>query len=224
MANKILIVGLGNPGSEYEGTPHNAGFAVIDKLIAAISNSPQYRNETRHTAQQFPSLREVSRRDIISKQEKNFADIYETKIKNKKIMLVKPLLFMNNSGAAVKKLFTNYGLRLTSCEFILVHDDIDILLGSVRLSYNAGSAGHRGVEDVMLKLKTKTFWRFRIGTMLTAKRPRKRPKALVNKLVTQKLSGTNKKNLEKSINLTAKLIHDSIIHGKIEAGRKNYTI
>lgn len=202
MANKILIVGLGNPGKEYKGTSHNAGFETIDRLIALITDNKLQ----------------------MTKDEKGFAEIWRTKIGKNEVVLVKPLLFMNKSGSAIKKLVTDYGLRIMNYEIIVVHDDADLPLGSIRLSYNAGSAGHKGVEDVIRAIKTKEFWRFRVGTMPTAKRPQKRPKALMQKFVTQKLSGANKKKLEKSADLAAQLIRDAILGGKIEAERKNYTI
>ena len=97
-------------------------------------------------------------------------------------------------------------------------------MGSIRLSYNSGSAGHKGVEDIIRALKTKKFYRFRIGTMPTIKRPRKRPKTAMNKLVTKKLMGANKQKMEKTVKLCAKLIQDVVIEGAIDTGRRNYKI
>ena len=202
MSNVIIIVGLGNPGEEFEGTPHNAGFETINKLIVGIKNQ-----ELRNT----------------EKSEK-YASVWETKINKNEIIFVKPLLYMNKSGEALQKLITDYGLRITDYGLVVVHDDADLPMGSIRLSYNSGSAGHKGVEDIIRALKTKGFYRFRIGTMPTVKRPRKRPKTTMNKLVTKKLTGINKQKMEKTVNLCAQLIQDAVIEGIIDTGRRNYVI
>ena len=202
MSNVIIIVGLGNPGEEFEGTPHNAGFETINKLIVGIKNQ---------------ELR------ITEKSEK-YASVWETKINKNEIIFVKPLLYMNKSGEALQKLITDYGLRITDYGLVVVHDDADLPMGSIRLSYNSGSAGHKGVEDIIRALKTRGFYRFRIGTMPTVKRPRKRPKTTMNKLVTKKLTGINKQKMEKTVNLCAQLIQDAVIEGIIDTGRRNYVI
>src|SRR3990167_8622401 len=202
MSNVIIIVGLGNPGEEFEGTPHNAGFETINKLIVGIKNQ---------------ELR------ITEKSEK-YASVWETKINKNEIIFVKPLLYMNKSGEALQKLITDYGLRITDYGLVVVHDDADLPMGSIRVSYNSGSAGHKGVEDIIRALKTRGFYRFRIGTMPTVKRPRKRPKTTMNKLVTKKLTGINKQKMEKTVNLCAQLIQDAVIEGIIDTGRRNYVI
>ena len=214
MSNVIIIVGLGNPGEEFEGTPHNAGFETINKLIVGIKNQ-----ELRNT----------------EKSEK-YASVWETKINKNEIIFVKPLLYMNKSGEALRHILKTYNLTTapvagkdagqapTNYSLIVVHDDADLPMGSIRLSYNSGSAGHKGVEDIIRALKTRGFYRFRIGTMPTVKRPRKRPKTTMNKLVTKKLTGINKQKMEKTVNLCAQLIQDAVIEGIIDTGRRNYVI
>jgi PTH1 family peptidyl-tRNA hydrolase len=132
-----LIVGLGNPGKKYEGTRHNAGFLALEYL----------RNEWG-----FPTFRENN-----SFQ----AECSEGRIGNEKIILTRPLTFMNDSGNAVQTLMHFY--KIETNDLTVVHDDIDISLGSIRESFDSRSAGHNGVEDIIAKIGAKDFLRFRIG-------------------------------------------------------------
>jgi len=197
---KIIVVGLGNPGEEYDGTPHNAGFEVVDALLENLQKT------------------KVEFREAQSKK----ITLYDGKTKDRRVVLAKPLTFMNKSGSAIREL--NEKHKLNAKNFILVHDDADLPMGSIRLSYNSGSAGHRGVEDIIRALKTKEFYRFRVGIMPTTKRPDKRPKTIMQKLVTKKLSGAGKKKFDSSVTLCAQLIQDAVVEGVIDAGRKNYVI
>jgi len=133
----LIIIGLGNPGEKYSRTRHNAGFRVLDEF--------QKENN-------FPKFKLAK---------KNNSLISEGKIANKKILLVKPQTFMNNSGLAVKSLTTHYSLLTKN--LTVVHDDIDLPLGKIKIIKNRGSAGHKGVESIIKELRTKGFVRFRIG-------------------------------------------------------------
>jgi len=127
----MFIIGLGNPGKEYENTPHNAGFEFLDYL--ALKN-------------EFPAFK---------------FDKYSNSLISKKgnIILIKPQSFMNASGPSVKEIC---GGR-ASADLIVVHDDIDLPLGSYKVSKNRGSAGHKGIESIISSLGTKDFTRIRIG-------------------------------------------------------------
>jgi len=132
-----IIVGLGNPGKEFEKTRHNLGFMVLDEF------SKKYN---------FPEF----------KFKKNFlAEISEKKIGKEKIVLVKPQTFMNDSGKAVKLLIEN--LKLKTENLIVVHDDLDILFGKIKISFGKGSAGHKGVQSIIDEIGTKNFLRLRVG-------------------------------------------------------------
>lgn len=133
-----LIVGLGNPGKKYENTRHNVGFLVLDKIISNI----QYQ---------------ISK---INKKEIN-AEIYSTAINEQKIILAKPLTFMNESGLAVQALVNFYKINLS--DIIVVHDDKDLPLGDVRVQTDRGPAGHNGIISIIEKLGTKNFTRVRMG-------------------------------------------------------------
>jgi len=133
----ILIVGLGNPGKKFEKTRHNIGFRIVDEF-AKKNNFPRFK---------------------LSK--KFLAEISEEILVGEKIILTKPQTFMNESGKAVKLLTKTYHLK--SNALIVIHDDIDLTLGKVRIVKNRGSAGHKGVQSIIDKLNTKEFVRFRIG-------------------------------------------------------------
>ena len=141
----LLIVGLGNPGKEYEHTPHNAGFMVLAEF--AQKNS-------------FPEF-------VLNK--KANALVSEGIVEGQKVLLVKPQTFMNSSGSAVKFLYTRYKIPFEKTQgrqttnLVVIHDDIDIPLGKVKISQNRGSAGHKGVESIIQALGTKNFTRIRIG-------------------------------------------------------------
>jgi PTH1 family peptidyl-tRNA hydrolase len=134
----IIIAGLGNPGKEYENTPHNLGFEAIDEF-AKKNNFPVFEFDKYSNA-------------LISKKDN--------------VILAKPQSFMNNSGFAIKKLAEAF-LPLTSgrkaSAIFIVHDDIDLALGTYKVSANRGSAGHKGVESIMRELGTEDFTRIRIG-------------------------------------------------------------
>lgn len=133
-----IIIGLGNPGKEYARTRHNIGFATIDYLLLNINSFGNWKHD-----------------------KKSNAEIAKGEIAGQKVILAKPQTFMNNSGSAVKKLTTDYGLRTT--DLLIVHDDLDLPLGTLRLSRGSGSAGHKGVQSIIDALGTKDFWRLRIG-------------------------------------------------------------
>ena len=131
----FLIVGIGNPGKKYESTRHNVGFRILDEIAANFSSA--------------------SWRTIFNTK------ISKGEIRDKKVILAKPQTFMNESGRAVKKLATSYKLEIT--RIWVIHDDIDILLGKIKISVGKSSAGHKGIQSIINELQTKNFIRFRIG-------------------------------------------------------------
>ncbi len=135
-----LIIGLGNPGEEYEKTRHNVGFMVTDTLREAIGGFSNWKLEKKLET-------EVSRGHIASCCED--------------VILAKPQTFMNESGRAVKALTTHY--KLLPTDLLILHDDLDLPLGTLRLTFGSGSAGQNGVQSIIDTLGTKDFWRLRIG-------------------------------------------------------------
>ncbi len=139
-----LIVGLGNPGLKHEKTRHNLGFMVIDALFKDYSTP----------------------KDSFSEEKKFQAETagitwQPKKGKSEKVILAKPLTFMNGSGAAVRLISSFYKIKPE--DIWIVHDEIDLPLGAMKIRFGGSSAGHKGVQSIMENLKTEKFWRFRMG-------------------------------------------------------------
>jgi len=132
-----LIIGLGNPGKKYENARHNLGFLVIDELAEKININ-----------------------DWKIKMQFN-ANITRGDFNNKKIILAKPQTFMNNSGMAIKSITDYY--KISAENILIIHDDIDLKLGEIKIQKNRSSAGHNGVQSIIDYLKTKDFIRIRLG-------------------------------------------------------------
>jgi peptidyl-tRNA hydrolase, PTH1 family len=135
MSEKFLIVGLGNPGKDYAQTKHNAGFWVIDELAK------------RHNLTNFKSERKALVTDGI--------------IKGKRVLLAKPQTFMNLSGESVRALVDFYKIELTN--LIVIHDELDLPLGTLRLRQSGGHGGQNGVRNIIQHLGTQDFSRARFG-------------------------------------------------------------
>jgi PTH1 family peptidyl-tRNA hydrolase len=131
-----LIVGLGNPGRQYEKTRHNAGFLFLDTLATELGCA--WANESR-----FQGL---------------FA---EGSVANGKVMLLKPDTFMNRSGLSVGKVVRYY--KLLPEEILVVHDELDFNPGVIKLKKDGGHAGHNGLRDIIAHLGSKEFYRLRLG-------------------------------------------------------------
>ncbi|MDE2583925.1 MAG: aminoacyl-tRNA hydrolase [Betaproteobacteria bacterium] len=127
-----LIVGLGNPGAEYEDTRHNAGFWFVDQLARDLKT---------HLAPQ-----------------KNFFGLVA---KAGDVWLLQPTTFMNRSGQAVAALARFY--KIAPAEVLVVHDELDLLPGAIRLKQGGGNGGHNGLKDIQAQLGTPDFWRLRLG-------------------------------------------------------------
>ena len=129
-----LIVGLGNPGSKYEATRHNAGFWWVDAVARATGAG--FRREARFRGE----VARVPRADM---------------------WLLKPETYMNESGRAVGALANFY--RIEPAGILIAHDELDLPPGGVRLKFGGGLSGHNGLRDIASVLGTHDFWRLRIG-------------------------------------------------------------
>ena len=130
-----LIVGLGNPGRQYEKTRHNAGFLFLDTLVDQLGCT--WVNEAK------------------------FQGVFsQGKIANTPVMLLKPDTFMNRSGQSVGKIARYY--KLQPEEILVVHDELDFNPGLVKLKKDGGHAGHNGLRDIIAHLNSKDFYRLRI--------------------------------------------------------------
>ncbi len=131
-----LIAGLGNPGKQYEHTRHNAGFLAIDHFLKT--------------------------HDAIICASKFNAQICEYHQNGEKVFLVKPQTFMNLSGEVIRDLVNFYKLN-PATDLLVLHDEVDLPLGTVRKAAASGAAGHNGVQNIIDELGSKDFPRVRIG-------------------------------------------------------------
>ncbi len=130
-----LIVGLGNPGRRYERTRHNAGFMTVERLYSILPGGTA-RNR-------FQS------------------DLIETRDGDKRIVLAKPLTFMNESGLAVSQIARWY--KVPRDRLLVIYDELDLPFGTIRLRANGSAGGHNGVQSIIQHLHTQDFARLRIG-------------------------------------------------------------
>jgi PTH1 family peptidyl-tRNA hydrolase len=131
-----LIVGLGNPGIEYQFTPHNLGFLAIDRIAGSLGVEVRNRQ-----------CRALTARAVIG---------------GETVLLAKPETFMNLSGVAVRELIQEYDAKPES-DLIVIQDELDFPLGTLRIHTRRSSAGHNGIESIIGALGTQDFLRIRIG-------------------------------------------------------------
>ncbi len=144
-----LIVGLGNPGEKYEKTRHNMGFMVLEQFLkdyesvgkTAWENTPKFKSD----------IAEFEWKPKVGKAEK--------------VILVKPKTYMNNSGMAVNLIASYY--KISPDDIWIIHDELDLPMGTMKIRLGGSSAGQNGVESIMQTLKTEKFWRFRMGIGLS---------------------------------------------------------
>lgn len=127
------IIGLGNPGKDYENTPHNIAWMLFDEILPKDWEFNKYAN----------------------------ADMLSHAISNQDALFVKPKTFMNKSGEVIPYLKKEYGA--SSENLAVVQDDVDLPIGSFRISYDRGDGGHNGIKSIMENLGSREFVRVRIG-------------------------------------------------------------
>lgn len=135
-ASLRLIVGLGNPGADYAETRHNAGFWFCERLARELCAS--FARESRYHG-------------FVGKARVAGADLW----------LLMPQTFMNRSGQAVQALTNFY--RIPPAEMLVVHDELDLPAGQMRLKFGGGLGGHNGLKDITSHLGTQDYWRLRVG-------------------------------------------------------------
>lgn len=157
-----LIVGLGNPGREYELTRHNIGFMAIDEL---------------------------AKRWSISLNEQKFKGVFGAGFVNgEKVILLKPLTYMNLSGESIRPLMDYYKIDVE--DFIVMYDDLDIPVGKLRLRMKGSAGGHNGVKSTISHLGTQEFQRIRMGI----DRPKNGMKVVdyvLGRFTSEEISGVN---------------------------------
>ena len=130
-----VIIGLGNPGSKYENTRHNAGFMVLDQLAAKCN--------------------------MEFNQEKFQADFAKAKVQGEDVILLKPTTYMNNSGFALRACLDFYKLGME--DVIVIYDDVDLPVGKLRLRQKGSAGGHNGIKSIIQCGFSANFDRIRVG-------------------------------------------------------------
>ncbi len=187
---KYLAVGLGNPEEEYENTRHNTGRIFLSKFVSQNN---------------FIDL---------EKDKKANALYSKNKIGKHELEILLPETYMNKSGKSVLYIKTKRSIK--SQNIIVVYDDIDLPIGTFKLSFNRGSGGHKGIESIARAIKTKEFIRIRIGiSPVTPKGKIRKPKGedKVHKFILGKFSSEETRkinNLSKKVNL---IIESIILNG-----------
>lgn len=131
-----LMVGLGNPGRDYDGTRHNAGFWFVDRIAEAQGG--QFRVES-----------------------KFFGEVCRLVVHGQDLRLLKPTTFMNHSGRSIAAVANYFGIPPE--RILVAYDELDVQPGQARLKFGGGHAGHNGMRDALAALGSRDFWRLRIG-------------------------------------------------------------
>ena len=182
-----MIVGLGNPGPEYERTRHNAGFLTVD-LIAENLRATYWKDQCG-------------------------AKVAVVRFADEDLVLAKPQTFMNLSGTSIKRIIEEYGVSLA--DTIVIHDDIDLLAGAVRVKRDGGHGGHNGLRSIHEKLGSDAYLRVRVGVG----RPPGRMDAA--DWVLQPLKGAALEDFEASIPTAAQATL-SLLEDGIDAAMQEY--
>ena len=130
-----IVCGLGNPGRRYQRTRHNLGFMVVDRF--------------------------ASEKRVTLKEKKYHSLIGSWQMNGEKVLLVKPQTYMNRSGEAIRTLFRYLPVALQ--DLVIIHDDLDLPLGRIRMRPRGGAGGHRGVLSILEALEGENFFRVRLG-------------------------------------------------------------
>lgn len=196
-----LIIGLGNPGEIHEKTRHNLGFMAVERFLKDFKpvNATTWENS-----------------------EKFKSDIAQIEWEPKhgsmeKVILAKPRTYMNNSGLAVSLLTTYYKIQAT--DVWVLHDEIDLPVGSIRIRMGGSSAGHKGVESIIEKVGTEKFWRFRLGighpknsSKLKVQSSKFTPKH-VDEFVLEPFASDEHGSIKHLIKHTSQAISEALEHG-----------
>ena len=188
-----IIVGLGNPGEEYEKSRHNLGRIVLE----------YFRKKS-----DFSEWEE---------SKKNRGLVSNGKIGKSKVVLLEPETFMNKSGLSVKSLITS---KKKAEKLVVIYDDLDLSIGEIKISFNKGTGGHRGLESIAKNVKTKEFVRVRVGiSQATPTGKLRKPKG-EQKTLDYLMGDFNKKDLGILKKLKPKIIQaleTTIVEGRQKA-------
>ena len=193
----FIVAGLGNPGEEYEFTRHNVGRMVVTELAGILDADTSWRSDKKLHAQVSGATLDDGTR----------------------ITLVLPDNYMNRSGGAVAPLISS---AKGAKNLIVVHDDIDLPFGTIRIVFDRGSGGHRGVDSIIKALHTRAFIRVRVGVLqITPGGKVRKPKGAeaVHSFILKPLSTKDRDSYSEFVRSVAEAVHCIILDGLDEAMR-----
>jgi PTH1 family peptidyl-tRNA hydrolase len=182
----FLVVGLGNPGRQYQGNRHNVGFRVVDQLAARAGAS--------------------------SPREKYGAELLEIALGGQKVLLCKPMEFMNVSGQAVRQVAGFH--KIPAARTIVVHDELDVPFGRLKLGAGGGAGGHNGIRSIIAELGSPDFARVRFGV------DRPPPNWQGADYVLANFTGSEQKELPALLDLACDAVEDIVSRGLMAAMNK----
>ena len=177
--DRALVVGLGNPGPEYAETRHNIGARVVELLAARVGGR--------------------------SSKHKTNADVLEGRLAGRRVVLAVPRTFMNVSGGPVAGLLRYYGV--SPQDLVVIHDDLDLGFGVVRLKQGGGEGGHNGLRSISASIGTKDYLRVRFGI---GRPPGRQDPA---DFVLKRFSGAERKELDFAVDLAADAVEALLLDG-----------
>jgi len=187
----LLLIGLGNPGKEYESTRHNCGFMVVDAFASSHNAS-------------------------FSPQSKFKSEIAEFLLHERKIIVAKPQTFMNLSGESVGTIARFY--KIEPKNIWVVADDLDLPLGKIRVRHNGETGGHHGLDSIKNALQTSDFSRIRLGIRGSELRQEHVNSNIdTSSFVTSNFTAQEQLLIDRAINLTVNLIEEGIASGELTA-------
>jgi PTH1 family peptidyl-tRNA hydrolase len=190
-----LIIGLGNPGAKHEKTRHNLGFTIVNALLKDFSSSTK---DSWKQEKKFQS--EIAEINWQSK-----------KGKIEKVILAKPVTYMNGSGVAVSSISKFY--KISPENIWIIHDEIDLPLGGMKIRFAGASAGHKGVESIIECLGTDRFWRFRIGIGAQHEKVQTKKVKAIDNYVLGEFSESEKGKAREIIKKSTKAVEDALEEG-----------
>jgi peptidyl-tRNA hydrolase, PTH1 family len=183
-----LVVGLGNPGTEYSETRHNVGFRVVE-LLAARAGGGRFSKHRSHS------------------------DVLEGRLAGRRVVLAKPRTYMNVSGGPVAGLVKYFSVPAE--DLVVVHDDLDLGFGVVRLKRGGGEGGHNGLRSISSSIGTRDYLRVRFGI---GRPPGRQDPA---DYVLKRFSGAEKKELEFAVDLAADAV-EALLDDGLEATQNRF--
>ena len=190
MGSIRVIAGLGNPGSRYAGTRHNIGFVVVDTLHEICRSSGG------------------TGRGASAWKLKGDAEIAEVSIEGEVVRVMKPLAYMNRSGEVVGALLRFH--KVEPAELLVVHDDIDLPVGVIRVKAGGGEAGHNGLRSITEVLGSRDYCRLRLGV---GKPERREDEDAVARYVLGRFGSDDREVMSGAVNAAAEAVLDLCAHG-----------